>query len=185
MAILVALTLCAATIQGGSERTPEGPPLRVSAQYVADGRLHRMTAANETRAEVHLNEVWLPWGSLYTTTLVAVFAADPVGRGRAMERILMEVNPVGSMVTIPPGGQIAGDIGLDQQFPDLKGVLARTDVILFWSYVPRYSPGALEGPRTGGWLLLPREGSAKPKIGRLDNKQMQRTRPAQAMEPRR
>jgi hypothetical protein len=183
MVTLFALTLVAAAAQVGAERTPDGPPLRVSAQYVPDGHLLRMTATNETPAPIHLNEVWLPWGSLYTTTLVAVFAADPVGRGRTMERILMEGNPVGSMVTIRPGERRVGDIKLDQQFPDLKAVLARTEVILFWSYVPRYSPGAFEGPRTGGWLLLPREGNTKPALG-LDNKQMQRTRPGK-MEPRR
>jgi hypothetical protein len=97
--------------------------------------------------------------------LVAVFAADPVGRGRTLERILMESHPMGSLVTIGPGERRTGDIRLDEQFPELKSVLARTEVILFWSYVPRYSPGAREGPRTGGWLLLPREGNTRPAIG--------------------
>jgi hypothetical protein len=184
MVTVLTLTLLAAAAQAGPDRTPEGPPLRVSAQYVPEGRLLRMTATNDTQEPIYINEVWLPWGHLYTMTLVAVFAADPISRGRTIERILMESNPVGSSVTIRPGESRVGDVRLDQQFPDLKSVLARTEVILFWSYVPRSSPGAREGPRTGGWLLLPREGHTQPAIGRLDNKQMQRTRHGK-MEPRR
>jgi hypothetical protein len=143
-----------------------------------------MTAINETQAPIDINEVWLPWGHLYTTALVALFGADPIGPGRTLERLLMEANPVGSRVTIRPGERRVGDIRLDQQFPDLKAVLARTEVILFWSYVPRYPPTTLEGPRTGGWLLLPREGDTRAPVGRLDNKQMQRTRLG-TMAPRR
>jgi hypothetical protein len=118
-----------------------------------------MTVTNESGAAVEINEAWLPWGHLYTTALVALWPADPGDRGRTLERTTVQANPFGSVVTIRPGESRTGDIALDRQFPDLRAWLERSQIILFWSYVPRYTT-RVEGPRTGGWLVIPREGEA-------------------------
>jgi len=182
-ALVLAVTLAP---QVSPEPTAQGPPLRVSAHYIKERHVLRMTATNDTPAPISINEVWLPWGHLYTTALVALFAADPIGPGQVLDRVLMESDPFGSRIDIRPGESRTGDLRLDQQFPKLKIVLARTDVILFWSYVPRYPSISPDGPRTGGWLVLPRDGPAHgASLEGLDNnQQMQGTRHGTG-EPRR
>jgi hypothetical protein len=146
---------------------PDARPISVTAHYSRDrGHLLRMTVSNQGTVPIEINRVWLPWGHLYTTLLVATLATDPVASSQPLERTIMMANPMGQRVTISPGQSVSGDIDLDVQFAELAKVLSRSDVVVFWSYAPRYVDGGV-GERTGGWLLLPKDGT--PRASRPDN----------------
>jgi len=97
---------------------------------------------------------FLPWGSTFSTLLVAVVATDPVGPALMIERNRAEDNPVGRQITIGPGETVSGSIDLNWQFPKLHDWTARGDVVVFWSYVPRLA-GGRQGERVGGLVIVP------------------------------
>jgi hypothetical protein len=57
-------------------------------------------------------------------------------------------------ISIKPGETLEGDIPLRERFPELKGALEHTEVILFWVYEMR-GKGRDSGERHVGWLSIP------------------------------
>ena len=155
---MIASALLFCLLQAGVPRSsaPENALTVVAHYSVERGHVLRMTVLNDGTAAVDINEVWLPWGHVYSTLLVAIRPTDPFTGSRPLERTIVMANPVGTSLTLRPGQTMSGDIDLDRQFADLAKALVHSDILLFWSYAPIYTGGRV-GERAGGWVQLPQE----------------------------
>lgn len=97
----------------------------------------------------------LPWGSRYSMLLVRARANS---LGETLDVSAYIEDPVEETpLVVRPGGELRGEIDLLHRFPGLATALKSGDVLLFWSYrLPAL--GLAPSDRTGGWLLIPRDG---------------------------
>lgn len=143
-----------------------GPGITVRAAYDDhDGHWLRMELENRSSEPISMTNSFLPWGSTFSTVLMAVVATDPIAPAPSIDRNRAEDNPVGSEITIQGGETLRGSIDLDWQFPTLKEWTSRGEVIVFWSYAPRLRDGR-KGERVGGFIVVPEKGSPKDRSRR-------------------
>jgi hypothetical protein len=112
----------------------------------------QMRLTNEADDPVEMPAHQLPWSNAYSTLVVAVETDAP---GTVLERSTPVDDPVVGMVTVQPRETLTGQIDLGARFPGLTAALAERDVVVFWSWQLQPLDGQ-SGPRTGGWVLLPR-----------------------------
>jgi hypothetical protein len=117
-------------------------------------RALEVRVTNETPTPITVFRHSLPWSSAYSALLVAV-KTDAVGT--VLDRSRPVDDPVVGTLTIQPKQTVNGEIDLDRRFPGLSDGLRERDVIVFWSHQLQTVDGDLL-PRTGGWVLLPKQG---------------------------
>jgi hypothetical protein len=137
---------------------PPSSPLHlvdVTASYDGSkGHVLRLSLTNRDSSPLTLNEIMLPWGSMYATALTALEVADPIAPGTVLERTRVLDDPLGVTITINAGERRDGKIDLAEQFPTLSQSLRRNDVVVFWSYVGRVVNGKPMS-RSGGFVVVP------------------------------
>ncbi len=101
--------------------------------------------AGEKAVEVPLDQ--LPWARRESMVLVACIAG-----GRCLDRGRPVEDPAVIKIAIDPHRGISRDIDLEGPFPDLRRVLRKSDVQLFWAYEAPEELGI--GHWSGGWMLI-------------------------------
>ena len=122
---------------------------------VKDNSTLMVQVQNTSRKPITMRESRLPWAWRYSMLLKA-FEADALGTP------LDEVFPIADRPVMDdfvraPKRVLKGEIDLPSRFPQLREVLEKDDVILFWSYpLPVSGSGEDVKQRLGGWFLLSR-----------------------------
>ena len=116
-----------------------------------------ISISNRTSQSLTFHDGHAPWyveGS--DTTLVAV-CHDP-GHTQ-LRQIGFIADPTVQTHRLAPGQTISERIFVDGFFEGLMEALGRSDVSIFWDYLPMMDDGKRFG-RVGGWLLIPKNGPA-------------------------
>jgi len=75
--------------------------------------------------------------------------------GRCLERELPVADPMYDEISLEPNASLSGNIDLERLFPDIRRVLKKVNVQLFWAYE---APDILQIPHwSGGWILIPQQ----------------------------
>jgi hypothetical protein len=93
----------------------------------------------------------LPWGIISSMIVVAV---RQKGRGEAVEKAVPPIDDQGGdTVDIRPGQTLNGEINLEYFIKSLDQERTNGDLLLFWSYEPRFIDGPTV-PRISGAVEL-------------------------------
>lgn len=93
----------------------------------------------------------LPWGIISSMIVVAV---RQKGRGEAVEKAVPPINDPGfDPVAIRPGQTLIGEINLEYFIKNLDQERKNGDLLIFWSYEPRFIDGSTV-PRISGAVEL-------------------------------
>jgi hypothetical protein len=142
-------------VQGLTEAKMMERETKVTVEVTAaPARTLEVRVTNETPTPITVFRHSLPWSSAYSALLVAVKTDAP---GTVLDRSRPIDDPIVGTVTIQPKETVTGEIDLDRRFPGLPDGLRERDVIVFWSHQLQTVDGDLL-PRTGGWVLLPKQG---------------------------
>jgi hypothetical protein len=124
----------------------------------------------------------LPWGHRYNALTIVAVPVGPSAEALAAQPAWDE--PIESPeIVLVPGKALSGNVYLNSRVQGAEAALAKGELLVFWSY-QLVAIGQPASNRVGGWLVIPRRAD-RSKNGELQNNELQRTRPAQAMEPRR
>lgn len=152
----IGLAVVVGSLAGAAEGDTNRPTVSVTATYDGGhGHMLRMRVENRSLRPVIMNEAFLPWGSIYSTLLVAAVPMDPIAGATLIERTIVSENPVGAEIAIPPGGALSGTIDLERQFRAFDSWNRKEDVIVFWSYMGRPTSG-VHTERLGGVVVVPK-----------------------------
>ncbi len=106
----------------------EVKPLKDGGSYVLDLRL-----VSHLDKPVEVWEWRLPWGNWNSMRLSAAVYENGVGT-----EVLDHPGPIDDPgegnVTIKPGEELTGRVGLSHHFPDLDRIIKNHDVLVNWSY---------------------------------------------------
>jgi hypothetical protein len=166
--VFIAAIAIVASLSQTASIASKGPDISVRGTYDAkDGHWLRMELENRSSEPIRMTSSFLPWGSTFSTLLVAVITMDPIGPAPSIERNKVQEHPVGREVTVAAGETLEGSIDLDWQFPKLAEWTSRSDVVVFWSYLPRLRDGR-QGERLGGFIVVPAKTTASAKAERKE-----------------
>lgn len=147
--ILAILLLISAPI---SSHARDAGNIAVEARVV-DSSEHILLAfklKNESGKDFSVYTHDLPWGNLYSTSVVLV-AED--ADNTELRRVFPIDDPGSGAIVVKPKMVLEGKIDLSQIFPELETYRAKNNIIVFWFYRPKDKNRILRNP-SGGMLLL-------------------------------
>lgn len=109
-----------------------------------------MSVTNNTTTSLTFRESDLPWGGRHSLIVSVVPVKEP---RTPLTPIFYFDNPMSDRVTIGPSKAVQGKVNLSSFVKDLQGARARSDVIVFWSYLPIVD-GKAKFERLGGFEVL-------------------------------
>jgi len=144
---LFCITLCLDAIANPME--PISLQVRIQDETSSDPSL-AMSVTNNTKASLTLRESDLPWGGRHSLIVTVVPVKEP---RTPLTPIFYFDNPLSDRVTITPRNAVHGKVNLGSFVKGLEAVRARSDVIVFWSYLPIVD-GKTKFERLGGFAVL-------------------------------
>jgi hypothetical protein len=146
IATTIALVACFARVRAAET---SAPGIRVQLRQQKHLTLH-VTLTSGAKTEVTISRGWLPWATFHSMVIVAALSVN----SHCLEREIPVQDSFDS-VSFEPNGSLSGDIDLDSLFPDIRRILTKLDVHLFWAYE---APEELHIPQwSGGWILVPKQ----------------------------
>lgn len=125
--------------------------MRVDAyiQHVPKKALLEFKATNLSGTRVCLEKGNLPWGTIYSTSIIALL---PGMAQKQLERAWIIDDPPLATTCFNPGETLTGSINLSEAFPALGESLKKGEVVIFWYYQNKQFKST-----AGGYFVLPRK----------------------------
>ncbi len=142
LTISVAYSEDAIRIKGNARLCREG----------SDNVYLNLSIVNEGSESILISKSNLPWGIRTSLLLIAV-TAGPMQEN--IEESLFVDDPRTGDTAIKPGDEVSGRVYLNRRFPNIKHVLKKHDVIIFWSYQLVTEDGKV-ADRISGGLTIPK-----------------------------
>jgi hypothetical protein len=127
--------------------------LEVTLRESRDGIVLHMTLANLGPDPLFMYQEQLPWETPYSTTVSIMRWSGT--KGTPLKEVFPIADSLYRPISIAPGQSLEGDYSPEWRFPEFPGILAETDVIVFWMYELRAKETNTR-QRYKGALLIPR-----------------------------
>jgi hypothetical protein len=134
---------------GKQFRSSNLPEVSVSVTFTDSSKVE-VELTNNSKERLSLRRESIPWLWRYAIVFIGIMTDAP---GTVLDQVYEISEAPKGFVEFAPGEVKRQIIDLEARFPDIKEVLAKREVVLFWTLEIVKADGMVI-PRQGGWLKL-------------------------------